>query len=104
MNNQYSVIATNTGQDFVLEHATGRAYVIIQTDKRAKQKWRKQKMRTLVRDNFTCQYPGCTVTDLDYLTVHHVKPREAGGKDDLPNLLTLCTEHHNETHRAGGAQ
>ena len=104
MNSQYTVIAANTGQDFVLEHATGRAYLIVQTDKAAKKEWRKRKMRALVRDNFTCQHPGCVVTDLDRLTIHHITPKSAGGKDNLDNLLTLCDFHHNETHRAGGAQ
>jgi len=108
MSSQYTVIAADNGADYVLERATGKAYLIVQTDKAAKKAWRKMRMRVLVRDNFQCQHPGCVVTDLDRLTIHHITPKAQGGKDELPNLICLCDFHHNETHRladlAGGAQ
>lgn len=68
-------------------------------------------MRTLVRDNFTCQFhqlgltpinDGCTVahaeTRLRFLHVHHKQERINGGTHDLDNLLTICRAHHEELH------
>lgn len=60
--------------------------------------WKKQRMRTLVRDNFSCQVEGCKVNRLSLLTVHHITPRCKGGLDNLSNLLTVCREHHGQLH------
>lgn len=63
--------------------------------------WQKQRMRALVRDNFTCQAhllglckEPCTENRLRKIHVHHVQWRSHGGDHDLDNLLTLCKEHH----------
>jgi 5-methylcytosine-specific restriction endonuclease McrA len=31
--------------------------------------------------------------------VHHIIPRGAGGPDELANLVTLCSDCHDEAHR-----
>ena len=98
----YSVVMTDNGGAYVLDKATRAAYAIVQTAKNDRAKWRKQRMRVLVRDNFTCQAEGCTCRDLDRLQIHHVVPKCEGGGDDLPNLLTLCEYHHERAHRAAG--
>ena len=60
--------------------------------------WEKVRMRALVRDNFTCQHPGCGETRLRRLEVHHVQHRAHGGSHDLSNLITLCRQHHADQH------
>ena len=60
--------------------------------------WRKQRLRTLVRDNFTCQEVGCTENRFRHLTVHHLVGRADGGTDNLDNLLTVCRGHHERLH------
>lgn len=66
--------------------------------KRSPYGWQKQRMRCFVRDNFTCQHPGCTENRLKKVSVHHIIPRSAGGTDNLDNLVTLCIEHHHQVH------
>ncbi len=48
------------------------------------------RMTVLKRDGLTCQacgkYPAAQV--------HHIKARGRGGKDELPNLITLCGRCH----------
>lgn len=61
-------------------------------------KWRKARMRCLVRDKFRCQQPGCKVRNLALLTIHHIKPRSEGGTNHIDNLITLCWEHHFALH------
>ena len=36
------------------------------------------------------------------LEVHHVVPLSAGGAHGLPNLLSLCPDHHRELERELG--
>lgn len=47
----------------------------------------------LSRDNFQCQYCGRTPTEHG-ITLHmdHIKPRADGGKDELDNIVTACSE------------
>lgn len=70
--------------------------------KRSAYGWEKQRMRCMVRDNFTCQHPGCTENRLKQVSVHHRVPRCEGGSDDLDNLITLCLAHHRLVHGHGG--
>ena len=42
------------------------------------------------RDGYECVRCDATLC----LTVHHIKPREKGGSDDLTNLVTLCNICH----------
>lgn len=50
----------------------------------------------LHRDHHTCQNQHCLGND-PVLTVHHIRPRSAGGSDRPANLITLCRTCH-ETH------
>ena len=38
---------------------------------------------------------------IKHLTVHHIKPKCKGGKDNLKNLMVLCEEHHKEVEGQG---
>jgi Domain of unknown function (DUF222)/HNH endonuclease len=46
-----------------------------------------------------CRFPGCTYTE--FTDVHHVVPWPAGGPTDIPNLVTLCDQHHRAVHELG---
>ena len=50
----------------------------------------------LKRDQHRCQTPGCTHTH--FLEIHHLKPRQNGGTNDLKNLITLCSRCHRHRH------
>jgi len=73
--------------------------------------WQQQRMRTLVRDDFTCQFRQLNLREIEggccdhepenrlrFLHVHHIIERQFGGQHDLDNLLTLCRAHHIELH------
>lgn len=62
------------------------------------EEWQKARMRALVRDDFTCQHPGCEESRLRFLHVHHKKQRINGGGHELSNLITLCRVHHTQLH------
>jgi len=51
----------------------------------------------LIRDRHRCRVPGCT--HATFIDVHHVQPRADGGRNEAPNLLTLCSAHHRAAHR-----
>jgi hypothetical protein len=46
-----------------------------------------------------CRFPGCTYTE--FTDVHHVVPWPDGGPTDIPNLVTLCDQHHRDVHELG---
>ncbi len=46
-----------------------------------------------------CRFPGCTFTD--FTDVHHVVHWTRGGPTDIPNLVTLCDQHHRAVHELG---
>lgn len=49
------------------------------------------------RDQFTCQYLGCSKRNEGNGThAHHKLPRSLGGTDALDNFITLCAAHHKE--------
>ena len=48
------------------------------------------------RDGYKCRVPGCTATA--NIDVHHIIFLMYGGKNVLPNLLTLCEGHHLALH------
>jgi len=52
--------------------------------------WRKLRTTVLKRDKHKCQECGTNKC----LTVHHVKPRQGGGKNEARNLITLCSKCH----------
>jgi hypothetical protein len=43
------------------------------------------------RDKFTCQYCGARAPQVE-LHLEHVRPRSAGGTNDMWNLLTACRD------------
>jgi hypothetical protein len=72
--------------------------------------WQIQRQRALARDNFTCQTPGCEVSNEEHrrrfgrsIEVHHVRPlRDFNCGTDIDydranaveNLVTVCAVHH----------
>jgi hypothetical protein len=46
-----------------------------------------------------CRFPGCTYTE--FTDVHHVVHWLNGGPTAIPNLVTLCDEHHRAVHELG---
>jgi len=59
--------------------------------KRSKITPAKLRYQVLVRDSFTCQYCGrTTLKDKVQLRVDHIEPPEAGGVEELSNLITSC--------------
>jgi len=51
----------------------------------------------LLRDHRRCGVPGCR--NARFLDVHHVQLRSEGGRNQLENLLTMCSVHHRAAHR-----
>ena len=49
-----------------------------------------------VRDGYHCQMCG----GREVITIHHIIPRSWGGRDEVDNLVVLCWECHQNTHRA----
>ena len=54
------------------------------------------RMACLMRDGYQCQ--SCEKKQ-GRLEAHHIHSREQGGKDTLPNLLTLCEACHQKVHQ-----
>lgn len=50
----------------------------------------------LARDRHRCATPGCGAAQ--FLEVHHVVPRSAGGANEAANLVTLCSRCHGFAH------
>jgi hypothetical protein len=53
----------------------------------------------LARDRHRCTTPGCGATV--FLEVHHIVPRAAGGRNEVANLVTLCSRCHGFAHQGG---
>ncbi|WP_374215891.1 DUF222 domain-containing protein [Frankia sp. AiPs1] len=49
-----------------------------------------------IRDQGTCQYPGCDHTH--WLQIHHLDRWTDGGDTDIDRLLLLCSAHHRTIH------
>jgi 5-methylcytosine-specific restriction protein A len=54
-------------------------------EKGSTRKWRKIRLRVLIRDNYKCQFCGKLANSVD-----HIKRRRFGGKDTMKNLRALC--------------
>lgn len=54
--------------------------------------WKALRLAALRRDGFQCVIAGCGTRAS---VVDHIKQRDAGGADALPNLRSLCHRHHN---------
>jgi predicted HNH restriction endonuclease len=46
------------------------------------------------RDNFTCKKCKIEDKDLKVLEAHHIIPLYAGGKNEIDNMITLCSDCH----------
>jgi hypothetical protein len=46
-----------------------------------------------------CRFPGCTYTE--FTDVHHIVHWLNGGPTSIPNLVTLCDQHHRAVHELG---
>jgi 5-methylcytosine-specific restriction endonuclease McrA len=62
------------------------------------QSWEAIRARVLIRDERTCQNPRCDADTTD-LEVHFVVPPRTRGVVDTENLVTLCQDCHEATHR-----
>jgi len=58
--------------------------------------YRELHRRVLERDGWRCQFCG----SMQCLQVHHLKFRSHSGGDVEQNLITLCAECHEQTHRS----
>src|SRR5262249_21780810 len=62
------------------------------------------KHQVFLRDQGACQHINTTTGEVccnkRFVEVHHKKPVSQGGKNDLDNLITLCSGHHKVTHMA----
>src|SRR5688572_27470396 len=58
------------------------------------------KHQVTLRDRGRCtkQVNGTRCPQTRWLDVHHVVPLSQGGKNELENLVTLCSGHHRMTH------
>jgi 5-methylcytosine-specific restriction endonuclease McrA len=54
--------------------------------------WRRLRAQALRRDRHRC---GCGAPATQ---VHHRKPRELGGRDELANLVSVCARCHAAAH------
>lgn len=68
----------------------------------SKPEWREIRSRVLKHDCYTCRWCGYIGKEkISYgtgarsLIAHHVDERKKGGKDELSNLITLCSLCHN---------
>jgi RNA-directed DNA polymerase len=59
--------------------------------------WAVLRLAVMERDHYRCAYCGST----SYLDVHHIRPRQQQGADQMDNLVTLCRSCHLRTSRWG---
>lgn len=59
--------------------------------------WETLRYRALERDGYRCRADG---EHGGRLSVHHIRPLRAGGRDEPDNLITLCRKHHEEAERS----
>lgn len=57
------------------------------------------------RDLYKCCVSGCSNSFLtqsgeQFIEVHHIKPLNEGGEDELSNVICLCSHHHSQVHYA----
>ena len=60
--------------------------------------YRELQWQVLERDGWRCQACG----SMQHLQAHHLKFRSHSGSDEEQNLITLCTECHEQVHRKAG--
>ncbi len=50
--------------------------------------------KTFERDNFTCKKCGLEDKRAIKIEAHHIAPLCCGGKDEIENMITLCSDCH----------
>jgi len=61
----------------------------------------RRKLYARLRDDHTCQVPGCGLRAMGAgMHTHHIIPEIIGGSNDLENLITLCKSHHKKLEAA----
>ncbi len=67
-------------------------------------RWQKLRWRVLVRDRFTCQWPGCGKIEADTSKLHADHTVKHGGVEerffDEEGIKTLCQHCHNSRKQA----
>jgi hypothetical protein len=58
----------------------------------------KPEPKVLVRDDYHCQVPGCTCSQVED---HHIRYRSTGGDNAASNRTCLCAFHHRRGVHAG---
>lgn len=59
-------------------------------------RWQKKRLEIMQRDEFTCQWCGCTEKTLN---VHHIRYKsEEPWDEESVNLITICEDCHTEEH------
>lgn len=71
------------------EIAVPEIIVLTKYENMPKHKITLSKKNILIRDNFTCAYCGCEVTEATG-TVDHIYPQTLGGKTSWDNCITAC--------------
>lgn len=70
-------------------------------DPRDTAEWLRARKQAKLRDQYRCQY--CRMHEGEWhgidLQVHHIRPVDSGGSNDLDNLVTLCNGCHWTLHR-----
>ncbi|MCD5345060.1 HNH endonuclease [Agromyces sp. S2-1-8] len=60
--------------------------------------WDALRLEVLERDEYVCQYCGGEATEAD-----HIIPKDAGGRDELDNLLAACKPcNSSKSNKIGG--
>jgi len=50
--------------------------------------------KTFERDNFTCRKCGLKDREMIKIEAHHITPLYRNGKNELGNMITLCSDCH----------
>lgn len=58
--------------------------------------WRKLRVKVLERDDYLCRHCLSEGRAVAGNQVDHITPKSRGGSDDMTNLQTLCSAHHNK--------
>lgn len=88
----------------VMKRSTGAGAADDETAFKKTARWQRLRWSVLVRDEFTCQWPGCGVTpsDTSQLVADHIVPVriEPSRKWDEDNLQCLCKACHDGPKQA----
>lgn len=69
---------------------------VVDSEKGQSKRWNQLRAETIARDGGKCVI--CDLSQWEKLAVHHILPRRCDGKDELPNLMTVCHSCHMRIH------